>query len=270
MEPESSKQQRAEDLAPRQGGRRLWSVLFVVVAISLWAQWLGAGALAEIQSEDGSSMVLALQLLPLAAMAVALMWHHSAARLALVPVSFLPGLALLADAEWAALSSPWALSFAVATFALYLVVAASRPTDEPVQSFLRRSASADYFKDGQAHFFRRFVALRFAVMGFLFVLITYALFFDPSTQQALASLEGEKAAVTQHVFMVILLYFGWVIAVYMGAILPALNWEYRRRRSALPTAQRQLLAQPARLGRRVFFWLMSLLIVVFLTFWFLI
>lgn len=266
---EIGEEQREEAATAQAGDRRLWAVLFAFIAISLWTQWLGAGALAELRSEDGSSAVLALQILPLMAMGIALMWRHEAARLALVPVSFLPGLAMMADAEWAALTSPGSLTLSVATFAVYLVVAASRPRAHETGPVLRRPSAPGSENDGQADFFRRFVVVRFAVMGILFVLVTYGLFFDESTKQALAALDGDTAAATQHVFMVISMYFAWIIAVYMGAILPALNWEYHRRRSAMPAGHRRLLADSQRLGRRVFLWLTGLLIVVSLSVWFL-
>ncbi len=249
--------------------RRLWLFLWTVIAASLWAQWLGPGAAAELQSEDGSALVLALQILPLATGVVAAMWRHPAALLALFPISFLPGLALLPQAEWQALSSLGAVLSSLATFGLYLLVSASVPADTSPSSDRDQRAIEGASKDRHGDAFRRFVVLRFGAVAVLFAIITYALFFSPDLQQAFAALETEKAARTQHVFAVVTMYFAWMIAVYVAAVLPSLNWEFRRRRSAIPPKQRALLDAPKPLKRRVAIWLVSLLVVVFLSVFFL-
>lgn len=243
--------------------RRLWMVLFAAVATSLWVQWLGPGVWAELRSADGSEAVLALQMMPVLVGVLALVWRHPAAVLVLYPVSFLPGLAMLPEAEWEALARPGALTLSLATFGLYLIVAAVAPRRRPTQAVARRSLGAGGDPDGHADAFRRFVVTRFVATAALFAVITYALFFAPSTAEALAAIDGEQARRTQHVFTVIAMYFGWMIAVYVGAILPMMNWEHHRRSSALPGGQRQLLRDPQRLARRVFIWLVGLMVMTF-------
>lgn len=241
--------------------RWLWPLLWGMIAASLWAQWLGPGAAAELRSEDGSSLVLALQLLPLGAGLIALIWRHPAALLALFPVSFLPGLALLPQAEWVALSSVGASLSSLATFGLYLLVAASVPRQRWLEPQRQSRDVEGESGDLQARAFRRFVILRFGAVGVLFGVITYALFFAPHIQQLFAGLETDEAIRTQHVFAVITLYFSWMITVYIAAVLPSLNWEYRRRRSAISQVERRLLREPKRLRRRVVMWLGCLLLV---------
>ncbi len=266
---ETAESARDEEAAFGRARRlRLWSILFVVVAVSLWIQWLGPGILAEARSEDGSEFVAALHSLPFFAVAVGVIWRHPAILLGLVPVSFLPGLAMLPDAELEALASPGALIVSLATFALYLVVAAGAPDWRAVRGEVRGDIDGRGRKDGHADIFRRFVILRFSAMGLLFAAISYALFFDPATSEALASLDDESAMRTQHVFTVVAMYFAWMIAVYIGAILPALNWEHHRRGSGMSADLKRLIARPDRLVRRVLLWLGCLFVTTLFLFFF--
>lgn len=260
---------------PDNGGeprwtRRLWFVSMTVVALGLWVQLLAPGLAAELQSDDGSGLVALLQLLPLATAVIAVVWRHPSGRLAVFPVSFVPGLAMLSPVEWKALAAPGTLIAAVATFIVYLAVAAGRPDEIVHQPGADIGAARHPAGDVHADSYRQFVAVRFAAMALLFALITYALFFDASIQESLAGLQGEDAAVNQHLFMVVTAYLGWMVAVYMGAVLPSLNWEYHRRRSPIPDAQRRLVADPGRLGRRIQIWLVCLLVVTTVTVWWLV
>lgn len=249
--------------ARAERGQRQWMFLFFVVAISLWLQWLGPGALAEVRSEDGSESVLALQLLPLAALVLAAMWNHSIGRLTLFPISFIPGLVMLPDAELEALTTPGSLLLALSTLALYLVISAARPPEASYGVPRRRPAQAGEGGDGYSRSFRRFVGVRMAVMGALFAVITFALFWDPSVAEALAAVDGEAGRKTQHAFVAVVMYFAWMVAVYMGALLPSLNWEYHRRR---PPLKKESLARPGRLRRRVWIWLALLMTMTTSTF----
>ena len=246
----------------------LWVVLYGLIALSLWAQWLGPGLVAELRSEDGSDLALLCQFLPIAAIGVGALWHHPAGRLALVPISFLPGLALLPGAEWEALGSPVSLLLVLATLLLYLFVAASRPDEMPDRAGAVRDIDGEN-DDRQAAHFRRFVATRFGVAAVLFGVITYGLFFDLGIQRSFAALDGETERRTQQVITAVSTYFGWMIAVYTAAVLPALNWEHHRRRSPVPEKQIRLLADSRRLGRRVVVWLGCLLIMTLVSFWWL-
>ena len=87
-------------------------------------------------------------------------------------------------------------------------------------------------------------------------MITFALFWNPTVAEALAALDGETAQKTQHTFVAVVIYFAWMVAVYVGALLPALNWEYHRRR---PPLKSQLLARAPKLRRRVWIWLALLM-----------
>lgn len=253
-----------EELFRVERDQQAWYFLFILLAASLWAQWLGLGAWTEIQSEDGSAAILALHLLPLGTAAVAVMWNHPAPRLVIFPVSFLPGLALLAEAEWASLAEGGSVLLALVTFGLYLVVAAGRPGVETLEALPSRRLEPEVV-DGYAWRFKRFVTIRMTVMAVLFLVITYALFFDPAITATLSEIEvGEQ---THHVFMVVLLYFSWMIVVYMGAILPILNWEHDRRQPAIPRRQRELMANPGRLGRRIVFWILLLFTAMSTSMW---
>ena len=267
MSADKSREETFWQAASAERSRRLWTFLFLLIAASLWIQWLGPGALAEIRSEDGSETVLALQLLPLAAAAIAVLWDHPAWRLTLFPISFAPGLAMLADAEWEALLGPGALILGLATLALYLIVAAARPPEASYRTTRRRPSRARGERDGYALAYRRFVLVRLLIVGGLFALITYALFWDPATLDALASAQGEEAQGMQHLFAVVVMYFAWMVAVYIAAVLPSLNWEYHRRRPAMPAGQEQLLADQSRLRRRVWTWLAVLLMATTVIVW---
>lgn len=246
--------------------RRIWTVIVWAVAGSLWVQWLGPGAWAEFHSEDGSAAILMLQVLPLIAVAVATTRQHVAWRLALVPMSFLPGLAMLPEAEWEALTTPLSLGLSLATFALYLVVAARGPRRLPEGQRMSRRAKGG-LPDRFAESFRRFVALRCAVMAALFALITYGLFFAPSTREALSMARDSGASRLQHLFAVVLMYFAWLVAVYVGALSPAMNWEHDRRGTGVPPGQWELLSQARRLKYRVATWVVGLSVVIMVSIW---
>lgn len=246
--------------------RRVWAAVLWVIVGSLWVQWLGPGAWAEFRSEDGSAAVLMLQGLPFVAAAVATTRDHRAWRMALVPLSFLPGLAMLPEAEWEALATPVSVGLSLATFALYLVVAARGPAASPPTQAKRQRAQGG-LPDRYAASFHQFVVLRFAVMAVLFAVITYGLFFAPSTQEALSMARDSSARTLQHVFAVVLMYFAWLVAVYVGAVLPALSWEHDRRRTGVPPRQLQLLGRPGRLRRRVVGWVIGLSVVIVGSVW---
>lgn len=260
-----------EQAARAERGPRVWMFLFFLVAASLWGQWLGPAAMAELRSEDGSETVLALQLLPLAVGLAAAMWRHPIGRLVVFPVSFLPGLALLPGAEWEALASPWSLMLALATFGLYLIVSAARPpeatyeTPRPTKSLEDEPIGGD----GLTRSYRRFLIGRVVALTFIFGVITYALFGSTTVTEALNSVPGEQARKIQHSFTAVVMYFTWMIAAYVGIILPSLNWEYDRRRSILPERQRRLLNEPRRLQRRIWIWLAILMAVTTSTVYFL-
>ena len=248
-----------EELFQAERDNQLWFLLFVLLAGSLWAQWLGTGAWIEIQSEDGSAAILALQLLPLAIAAVAVTWNHPAPRLVLFPISFLPGMALLTEAEWASMGEPLAMVLSAATFGLYLIVAASRPRTVNLMTLPRRTVESREAESADE--FRWFVQQRVVVMALVGLAISYGLFFDPHIAAQIDA-AGEQGP-TQHAFMAVLLYFGWMIAVYMGAILPVLNWEHDRRQPVLPLRQRRLMEATQSLRRRVIFWVGLIVMVIF-------
>lgn len=268
--PDSARPESEESSGPRRWSRRLWPLLFGVIGFGLWIQLLAPGALAESRSADGSQFVVFVHCLPLVALGVGLLWRHVAGRLTVVPLSFVPGLAMLPRAELAALTSTWSLVLAIGTLALYLVVAASRPAGpsgagkETGQPVIQPSA------DRHAGAYRWFVATRFGAVAVVFCVVTWALFFAPSIQEALAALEGEDATRSQHLFTAVVVYLVWMVVAYVGAVLPALNWEYYRRRSGLPDSHRALLEAPGRLGRRIVAWLAVSMVVTLLALWLLI
>lgn len=242
---------------------RIWVLLFGVLALSLWAQWLGFGAFTEIESEDGSPAILALHLLPLGIAALAMGWRHPAGRLFLFPISFVPGFLLLTEVEKEAFLAPFSLTMAILTLGLYFVVAASRPEALNLLATGLRELRRE-IEDPHARQFQRTLLGRLGALLFIGVVITYGLFFDPHVAEELR-LIGAPADGNQHVFMVVLVYFAWMIVVYMAGILPLLNWEYERRTSPLSQGQKRLLSSPRKLRRRVFLWLGLLLVSLALT-----
>lgn len=233
----------------------------MLVAAGLWVMWLGPGAVAEYQSVDGSAWRLAAYGLPLLIVAGAVVWDHPAGRLGVVPVSFVPGLALLPDAEWAALSEPVSVLVAAGTFAVYLVVAAAGPDGAGSLSSDRIGEATGEGSDDHSEVYRRFVAVRFGALGVVFCAIVYALYLDPSIAASFARLEGEQAARNQQLFTAVVVFFGWMVVLYTGAISPALNWERHRRRERIPAAVRELQKGPGLLRRRLVGWLGALVIV---------
>ena len=270
MRDEMNQTEGDRPLREGRWNRRLWFIAMTVVAAGLWVQLLAPGVAAELESDDGSELVALIQLLPLIAAVVAVVWRHPAGRLAVYPISFVPGLALMSQVEWEALSGGQSLVAAVVTFGVYLALAAGRPEEmiHRGEDDVRPAQTPP--GDEYARRFRRFVLVRFAAVAVLFVAISWALFFAAPIQESLAGLDGADAARSQHLFMVVALYLGWMVAVYMAAILPALNWEYHRRRSALPQRQRRLLGEPGRLRTRISVWLVALLVGTLLSVWWLI
>ena len=252
----------------RRWQRRLWLLLFVIVTVGLWVQLLGMGTAAELQSEDGTGIAVTLYLIPLIAAMIAVVWRHPAGRLALYPVSFLPGLAWLPDAEWQSLASAGSLVPAAATLAVYFVVAASRPSEMPARIEQGRRDSRGDSSDDHALRYRRFVVSRFSVMALIFVVITYALFVDAGIQESLATLQDQTASKTQQLFSAAAVYLGWLVVVYVGAVVPALNWEYHRRRSPLSSGVRRLIEEPNRLVRRIVLWLCGLMAITAVVLWY--
>ncbi len=242
--------------------RRRWFVLYVVVTLSLWMQWFGLGVLSEVRSDDGSEAALAAYLLPLAMMVVGALWKHPAGRLALVPSSCLPGLAMLAPPEWEALSEPVPLVIGAVTLALYWVVALKRPSPrrEEVQRGLREEEVAQVTgaEARRERAFGRFVIRRVALVAGLGGLLVYGMLWSPQVTDALATAASEQGRIRQETLVAVTMSFSWMVVVYMALILPTLNWD--RVRLQPPAGQRllALLRQPEGLKRRVAIWLILL------------
>jgi hypothetical protein len=266
IEDERYRDDAAVELFEVERDQKVFFVLYVVLSVALWAQWLGGAVVTEVSSEDGTGGVLALYLLPLGAAALAVLWRHEAMPLVVVPASFLPGFLVLPEGEWGRLGEPGSLVASGVLFAVYLVVAAGRPRSDELVGLPRRELEEELERSDQySEAFRGFVAVRMVVMAALFCVITYALLLSPPIQESFAALgEGGEA---QRVFTAVLLYFGWSIAVYMAAVLPALNWEHDRRQSVLSVRERRLLKSGARLRRRVFVEVAAVVVVFLGIFW---
>lgn len=256
----------SEEFFAGERAYQLWILLFGVLIVSLWVQWVGLGALTEIESEDGSATILALHLLPLGIGALAMVWEHPSARLFLFPASFLPGFLMLPDLERQALMEPRTLTMAVATLGVYFVVAASRPAVTTLFTTGLRQLQPQLL-DPLARRFRRLLVIRVILLAAIGVVITYGLFFDAHIAGHLAQLGEQEEGDVQFVFMVVLLYFSWMIVIYMAGILPLLNWEYERRQTAVSKSLRRLLRHPDRLRRRIILWIGLLFLTVTAILW---
>lgn len=251
-----------EELVGRDREYRTWAVLLLIIAAGLWAQLLGAGVWAEVQSEDGSALILALQLLPLL-MAVAAVWvHHRVVRLFVFPMSLVPGMALMAEAEWAAAGEPISLMVKGALFGLYLVVAAGRPVTKDLIALPRRPVGQVEGKIFEDRRFRRFMVWRVLASAVIFGVITYALFVDPEISAAMSTVETRDGRASHQAFVVVLMYFGWTIAIYMGTVLPVLNWEYQRYQPGVPRSLGRLLRRPGYLMLRITLWMAGLIVAI--------
>lgn len=250
-----------EELFARDREYRAWVLLFLILAAGLWAQMLGAGAWAEMQSEDGSAAVLAAQLLPLLMGGLAVSAHQRWLRLFVFPVSFLPGMVLMTEAERTVGSEPVALLVKGVLFGLYLVVAAGRPATKDVVATPRRVIDeAPWF--GGDRGFRRFVRARICGAVLVFAVISFALFMDRELVAAMGAVDSLDDRASHHAFSAVLVYFGWAITLYMGTILPILNWEYDRHQGPMPASLERLLRRPGRLRFRIMLWLAALIVVI--------
>lgn len=256
----------AEELFAVERDQKMWLVLFVLITGALWVHWLGGGVIAEVSDQESSGALMALYLIPLAVATMAVVWRQRGLSLLAVPLSFLPGLWVLPEPAWERLGEPLALGIAGALFGLYLLVAAGRPDTESLVGLKRRSLEEALERsDRYSEEFRRFVFLRMVALGGIFAAITYGLFVDPAAAEAFDSLGAFSA--DQRVFTAVLLYFAWSIALYMGAILPALNWEHDRRQPVISERLRSRMNSPARLVRQVALWIGAATVLIVLAMW---
>ncbi len=239
---------------------RRWLAVYVVVALSLWLQWLGVGVWIEVRSEDGSEAALAAYLVPLAVLVVGAMWRHPAGRLALVPASFLPGLAMLPAPEWEAMGEPLAMGLSAVTFLIYLLAALKVPAGEGKWE-AQELETAEVALSEEADIdraFHRFVARRVAVVAALGALLVYGVYWSPAVEAALALTEEPGVQRRQHTLVAVAMAFSWMVVVYMTLILPALNWDRHRRGPPEGAKLRALLSRGGALRRRVAIWLILL------------
>ncbi|WP_146618190.1 hypothetical protein [Lujinxingia litoralis] len=229
-----------------RAGALKWALLAFLM-LNLWAQWLGAGLFAELRSADGSGLRILAMMVPLVVGVVGLVHAHPALRLLIFPVSFLPGMALLAEREWEAMSEPVALLMAVASFVLYLIVAAisGEEGELPAQQ------PADVHPgDGRAGDYRFFVRSRVLAVSAVLAAILGALYVSPAIKTSLVAQAAERAPL-HLTFMAVVMLFAWVVMAYISAVLPALNWEYDRRQPVFSQSLARLMSSPRTLARRV-------------------
>lgn len=202
---------------------KLWGVATLLLGVGVWVQLFGAGAWTEIQLDQGRLHAVIAYLLPLFILGVGVWSRMSLLLLMILPVSLLPGLAMLPQAEHMVLSDGLSMIRVAASLGLYLAIASAGAELD------RRHDEVVLLKDtGKAFNHQRFVLIRITLLLILLVVPSYGIFQDPDIAQALTQYykDGPDAA---RAFLSLVHFFCWSVVAYMMVLLPALNIEYEQR-----------------------------------------
>jgi hypothetical protein len=218
-----------------------WSVAVALVGISLWAQCFWTPLAARLQAGAAEPWRILPLVVPLGAVGASLVWRTAWLRLFVVPVSLVPGLLMVPGAEVAA-SGPLSLLRIAATLAVYLVFAglglrrdqqfmeweALQGSDSSSDEWQVSTPNTDEL-ERPAGLYPYFVRTRLVWMVGLFVALMWGVHGSAQTAQLMAEHFPDHPAEAT-MFLTVLVTFVWCVAVYVGALRPVANVEYRLRK----------------------------------------
>lgn len=201
--------------------------IVAVVGLALWAQLILQGLATEVGLDQPSPVLLAAYVAPPIILIAGTYLHSLPVLLIVAPLSLLPAVALLPEAEKSIFFTPWSMGRIAATLALYLALASAWATSSRLARPLGRAeVSTD---DTTVLAYRNHILGRVAPFLLLWLVPTYAIYFDPAVAGTFLQSFGPDATVAQ-VFVSTVLFLLWAILAYTSFIVPALNLEYDRRR----------------------------------------
>jgi hypothetical protein len=240
-----------DDARPR-GLRRqsaTWQLVTTGLGVSLWVQLFGAALGARLGAPASEAGAALAYLLPLLALAAATVWRAAPLALLIVPISLLPGLALLPPIERILLTEGAALLRIGLSLLLYMAAASAGLMADPVPGESTPSAEQ---REGGAEYMQ-VVYGRAVVMLLVFIAPAYAVYADPAIAAALSERYGGSPEVARS-FIGMLHFFAWSVLAYMLVLLPVLNLEYDYKQLILWTRDAPRQWTRASTGRRAVIW----------------
>lgn len=216
-----------------------WSVAVALVGLSLWAQCFWSPLSTRLQAGAAEPWRVLPLVAPLLALAGSVLWRKAWLRLFAVPVSFVPGLLMVSAAEFRD-DGQFAILRVAGTFAVYTVFAGlSLRRDRERRDWMNleengrgsEESETDHERGTErpAGMYPFYVETRVAWMVGLFVVLMWGLFGSGATDAVIAENFSEHPQEAR-MFLTVLMTFVWSVAVYLGALRPVSNLEYRIRR----------------------------------------
>lgn len=197
-----------------------------VLGVSLWAQLMVPALLTELRLPAAQMATIGLYFVPLLVLGVGIAVRSGLVTLLLFPLALLPGLASLPLEDQVAATDAWAMARIAVSLAVFLALS-SAWVAEPVRRSVGVVRASAVRRRGSLY--RGFVASRLVPLLLLFVVPTYAIFFDPAVVSTLAQ-NHPGSHVTAQIFLSMVIFFVWSVAAYTSFLVPALNLEYDGRR----------------------------------------
>lgn len=211
------------------------------LALSFWFQISFQGFLHEYRfGEGGRYLRMMAHFLPLLVFVLAMQTRNLVGLLLIFPLTFLPSLSLLPPIDRQTLMMPWVSLRVVGTMIVYLGLTGAWSSAAKVVPAEKSTTS----KMGKGY--RDHVNSRVVPMLLLFVVPTYAVFFDVAVVATISQNNPGSELVAQN-FVGVLMFFAWCVVAYTMFIVPALNLEYDRRRIRQELEQ---LARDTNSGKR--------------------
>lgn len=201
--------------------------IVAVVGLALWAQLVIQGLGTEVSVTSPSPIVLAAYVAPPIVLIAGTYLGSLALLLFLFPLAMLPAVAFVPSADAASYFTPWSMARVGATFALYQALAAAWGTSSRIAATAGREVVESV--DASVDPYRTHVLMRLVPFLLLWLVPTYAIFFDAAVVGTFNQSFGDAASIAQ-VFVSTTLFLAWSIVGYTSFIVPALNLEYDRRK----------------------------------------
>lgn len=202
------------------------AVIVGVLGVSMWLQLGLPGLMVEFRFPEPRPWMLLLYVIPLIALYAAVVTRHAALALLVFPISLLPAIAGLPEADQALVHGGLAMARIGGTVAVYLAVASAW-----IASIDTRDESAPVGTEHQnGRHYRRYVFSRLVAMLLVLLVPLYAVLFDPVIVSTIEQNHPNSEGVAQN-FLSLLVFFFWAVVAYTHFLVPALNLEYDRRKT---------------------------------------
>jgi hypothetical protein len=230
----------------------LWTLMVVVLGLSLWAQIFLVPLLEELRFADHSAGVTLAYALPLAALLVGAFLRAAPLTLLAFTVCFIPGILLLPERSVIELEQTASMVRIGVTLAAFLgAAAASAAARETIGEVEFGESNPRQTVEG---IFPFYFTIRAALLFGLLLLTQYAVFYDPAIAAKISEHYVERPEGAR-IFIGLLAFFAWCVAAYTMFFVPMMNLEYDVRRLS------RSIDEYVDGGRRARWWRIGLMVI---------